>query len=159
MVGTVAVLTASTFVKMQVDASNVTTRPPFPTISACLGHWGSPETWVAMLVARGLTRLLLWFWASEIYRQQQQGIPQPAQALYGWACFFVGHADPVSTTALATLLILGPYHHPNPHAALAAVVMVGSLVIIACSTYLQAIVDSDNITRPGGAKMTYICHI
>nr|XP_054920393.1 uncharacterized protein LOC126517603 [Dermacentor andersoni] len=132
--------------RMQVDAGNATTTPTFPTVSACMGHWGSWHAWVATLAARGLTWLLLYFLASEIYREQQPGIPQTAEVIYGWCCRIVAYADPVASTALASLPVFGPYEYAEAHAVLAAVVMVVTLCVLAAATYLKVMVENDDGT-------------
>ncbi|XP_072141266.1 uncharacterized protein [Dermacentor andersoni] len=120
--------------------------PTFPTLSACMGHWGSWQAWVATLAARGLTRLLLYFWASEIYREQQPGIPQTAEAIYGWCCAIAAYGDPVASTALASLPTYGPYEYSEAHALLAAVVMVVTLCILSAATYLKVMAPNNNET-------------
>ncbi|XP_072141675.1 uncharacterized protein [Dermacentor andersoni] len=109
-----------------------------------MGHWGSWQAWVATLAARGLTRLLLYFWASEINREQQPGIPQTAEAIYGWCCRIVAYAGPVASTALASLPVFGPYEYAEAHAVLAAVVMVVTLCVLAAATYLKVMAENDN---------------
>ncbi|XP_054920296.1 uncharacterized protein [Dermacentor andersoni] len=126
--------------------SHSQTTPTFPMVSACMGHWGFWQAWVATLAARGLTWLLLYFWASEIYREQQPGIPQTAEAIYGWRCRIVAYADTVASTALASLPVFGPYEYAEAHAVLAAVVMVVTLCVLAAATYLKVMVENDDGT-------------
>ncbi|XP_070381321.1 uncharacterized protein [Dermacentor albipictus] len=125
------------------------TMPTFPTLSACMGHWDCWQASVAMLAARGLTRLLLYFWASEIYRERHPGTPQTAEAIYGWCCRIVANADPLASTALASLPVLGPYEYAETHAVLAAIVMVVTLCVLAAAAYLKVMVEKDDgTTRP-----------
>ncbi|XP_070381320.1 uncharacterized protein [Dermacentor albipictus] len=120
--------------------------PTFPTLSACMGHWDCWQASVAMLAARGLTRLLLYFWASEIYRERHPGTPQTAEAIYGWCCRIVANADPLASTALASLPVLGPYEYAETHAVLAAIVMVVTLCVLAAAAYLKVMVEKDDGT-------------
>ncbi|XP_075527626.1 uncharacterized protein LOC142559836 [Dermacentor variabilis] len=82
----------------------------------------------------------------EIYREQQPGTPQTAEAIYGWCCRFVAYADPVASTALASLLVFGPYQYPEAHALLAAVVMVVTQCVLAAATHLKSMVENDDGT-------------